>query len=601
MVLSVYEPQYSLLPQESWTTVSSLVLAIRIDWLGLLGGCKSKIDFEDIDSWIQGNYFICPLSYWTNLSIAMPPGPLPNVTAPKCEFYFVNKSARSSNLSRSEAGKKSEIFRHVQRWRKRPRPHTAPADAALKRDHVQSKAFLQAPALEQLGRQRIDEAGDCIAVSPYPKQATSGIPAAGAPTLRFQYSVSVQHLLLRLPISSLIPCGCTGSSAVNAETVLPPLQRRDQPPPLGLDSATIKLSFENYMRLMHPHNPILRGARFPRERFANWKLIDRSILLFGAALGQTYSHNDPLNSNSIPGWPYFASAAPVLDEFPKEADLSHLQANLLAALYMGQLAQPSQAYRYLSNACRICQILICAGRANSENITPASKNPIKLAFWSCLQLEHDFITELHLPRSHIWEYDKGWTQIPEPEYWASCTDLKRYTDQIFLRRMLDKIHRTLNIDVPGLKPDFRLIDNLDECLEAWRKHLGDKNWDDNDYCCAEVSDARRRARYYETKYTIHRSALLFLLDSLHLRPPYTPNLSCDSIYASPPVSVTSSSSEFIDHNVETEILLISGEQDGKRLLRSARACIHAAVRNIMIFDPMPSSLVANNAFFVAQA
>jgi hypothetical protein len=322
--------------------------------------------------------------------------------------------------------------------------------------------------------------------------------------------------------------------------------------------------------------------------------------LFGAALGQIYSHNDPLNPNVIPGWAYFASAAPVLDEFPEEADLSYLQANLLAALYMGQLAQPSQAYSYLSNACRICQILICPSRANSEDVTPASKNPIKLAFWSCLQLEHDFITELHLPRSHIWEYDKGWTQIPEPEYWASCTDLKRYTDQIFLRRMLDKIHRTLNADMPGLKPDLGLIDNLDECLEAWRKHLGDKNWDDNDYYCAEISDARRRARYYETKYIIHRSTLLCLLDSPHLRPSCTTNSSCDSTYASPSASATSSSSEFIGHNVETEMLFIS-DKDGKRLLRSARACVRAAIRNIMIFDPMPSSLVANNAFFIAQA
>jgi hypothetical protein len=537
----------------------------------------------------------------------MPPGPLPSVTGPTSEFYFVNKSAKSSNLSRSEAGKKSEIFRHVQRWRKRARPHTAPADAALKREHVQSKGtvtqapILQAPTPERPSRKGIEKAEECVAASHYPKHVTPGIPAADAPALRFQYSVSVQHLLLRLPISALIPRGHTKSSVVNVETILPPLQRRDQPPLLSLDSATIKLSFENYMRLMHPHNPILRGARFPRERFADWKLIDRSILLFGAALGQIYSHNDPLNSNVIPGWAYFASAAPVLDNFPQKADLSYLQANLLAALYMGQLAQPSEAYSYLSNACRICQILICPSRANSEDITPASKNPIKLALWSCLQLEHDFITELHLPRSHIWEYDKGWTQIPEPEYWASGTDLKRYTDQIFLRRMLDKIHRTLNADVPGLKPDLRLIDTIDECLEAWRKHLGDKNWDDDDYYCAEISDAPRRARYYETKHIIHRSALLFLLDSPHLRSSTTPNSSCHSAYTSPSVSATSFSGEFIDHNVETEVLLISGTQDGKRLLRSARACIRAAVRNIMIFDLMPSALVANNAFFIAQA
>jgi hypothetical protein len=534
--------------------------------------------------------------------IAMPPSPLPNVAGPKPEFYFVNKSATSKNLSRSEARKRSEIFRHVQRWRQLPGPHTALANAALKRGRIQNKTYtsiLQAPTLEKFDHHGgIDEGGEYVAISPYPHHVTLGIPAAGAPTLRFRYSVSVQHLLLRLPISSLIPRGRTEPSTANMEIILPPLH---QPPLLNLNSATIKRSFENYVRLMHPHNPILRGAQFPQERFADWKLVDRSILLFGAALGQISSHGDSLNSNDIPGWTLFASAARVLDEFPKEANLSYLQANLLAALYMGLLAQPSQAYRYLSNACRICQILICSSRANSEKVASASRNPIKLAFWTCLQLEHDFVTELHLPRSHIWEYDKGWAEIPEPECWASRAELKRYTDQIFLRRMVGKIHRTLNIDVPGLKPDFQLMDELDNSLETWRRHLGDKNWNDNDYYCTEISDARRRARYYDTKSAIHRSALLFLLDSPYLQSSYAPHSSCGSAYASPPVSATSPNSEFIDCNAETEILLISSMQDGKRLLRSARACVHAATRHIMTIDSMPSSLVANNAFFVAQA
>src|SRR3954470_20934157 len=109
---------------------------------------------------------MCSFLHWTNLSIVMPPDPLPNVTGPTCEFYFVNKSAKSSNLSRSEAGKKSEIFRHVQRWRKRPRPHTAPADPALKRNHVQSKGkvtyapIIKVPTPEHLNRQTIDKAGE---------------------------------------------------------------------------------------------------------------------------------------------------------------------------------------------------------------------------------------------------------------------------------------------------------------------------------------------------------------------------------------------------------------------------------------------------------
>src|ERR1700722_1372126 len=108
----------------------------------------------------------------------MPPGPLPSVTGPTSEFYFVNKSAKSSNLSRSEAGKKSEIFRHVKRWRKRARPHTAPADAALKREHVQSKdtvtqaPILQAPTPERPSRKDIEKAEECVAASHYPKHVT---------------------------------------------------------------------------------------------------------------------------------------------------------------------------------------------------------------------------------------------------------------------------------------------------------------------------------------------------------------------------------------------------------------------------------------------
>jgi hypothetical protein len=57
------------------------------------------------------------------------------------------------------------------------------------------------------------------------------------------------------------------------------------------------------------------------------------------------------NMDAIPGLAYFAKAAVIIGEHPGGTDLSYIQANLLAALYMGQLARILPCSFYISSAC----------------------------------------------------------------------------------------------------------------------------------------------------------------------------------------------------------------------------------------------------------
>ncbi|KAK4934637.1 hypothetical protein LTR10_024154 [Elasticomyces elasticus] len=57
------------------------------------------------------------------------------------------------------------------------------------------------------------------------------------------------------------------------------------------------------------------------------------------------------NMDAIPGLAYFAKAADILGELPGGTDVSHIQANLLAGLYMGQLARLLPSYFYINKAC----------------------------------------------------------------------------------------------------------------------------------------------------------------------------------------------------------------------------------------------------------
>jgi hypothetical protein len=307
----------------------------------------------------------------------------------------------------------------------------------------------------------------------------------------------------------------------------------------------------------------------------------------------------------IPGLAYFAVGAGILGELPGGGDVAHIQANLLAGLYMGQLARIIASHFYISNACKACQVLIESTEYKSPVIKPSRKNLIKFAFWTCLQLESDILAEVLLPPSGITRYEakmlfempNGVTLEPNPDEanpspLTSTPNIFRilrfYSTQIQLRRTLNDIHSNLykekDKEVPyDQKPPLKVIESLNVNLEAWRSSLGNWNWNDREHKSIDINVARMRGKYYGAKYIINRPALGYLL-ALRAGPACASSSTPGSRPSwSPVVAPTYQSSS------ETEVQM------------AAEACVAAAMRSTTVFDSVPERIIITNVFGTAHA
>jgi hypothetical protein len=66
----------------------------------------------------------------------------------------------------------------------------------------------------------------------------------------------------------------------------------------------------------------------------------------------------PRNLNVIPGLAYFAAATDIIGNQLGGNSLLHVQANILASLYHGQLARIAEAQAYIHQAARALQVLL---------------------------------------------------------------------------------------------------------------------------------------------------------------------------------------------------------------------------------------------------
>lgn len=64
------------------------------------------------------------------------------------------------------------------------------------------------------------------------------------------------------------------------------------------------------------------------------------------------------NVDVIPGLAYYAHATDILGNCHGGNDLAHVQANLLAGLYAGQLARTFESWSWIHTACRACRYLV---------------------------------------------------------------------------------------------------------------------------------------------------------------------------------------------------------------------------------------------------
>lgn len=84
----------------------------------------------------------------------------------------------------------------------------------------------------------------------------------------------------------------------------------------------------------------------------------RSLAEAMPAVDQPVFERKNRNVDTIPGFAYYAKASDILGNLHGGNDLSHAQANLLAGLYMGQLARVIESWGWIYAASIKCRILI---------------------------------------------------------------------------------------------------------------------------------------------------------------------------------------------------------------------------------------------------
>lgn len=313
------------------------------------------------------------------------------------------------------------------------------------------------------------------------------------------------------------------------------------------------------------------------------------------------------NMDVMPGLAYFAKAADILGELPGGSDVSHIQANLLAGLYMGQLARILPSYFYINKACNAAQILIESTPYVRSTMTASRRNLINFAFWSCLQLESDIAAELELPLSGIGRFESPQhkemptsvtlEKIPESSHEDEI--LRFYSYQIQLRLTMNSIHATLYraSKDPWTRPSNTLMAALNQNLEDWRKMLDDWDWNDDDHESPDINVARMRGKYYGAKYIIWRPAVKYTLLQLEaaMNKEQAAESPAEHDQNSGATSPSMSNPSFPLPRFKT-LPYIRPE-----LLDASRICVQAAIRSTTVFDKVPRRLVVTNIFGTAHA
>ncbi|KAL8786662.1 MAG: hypothetical protein Q9195_008116 [Heterodermia aff. obscurata] len=291
------------------------------------------------------------------------------------------------------------------------------------------------------------------------------------------------------------------------------------------------------------------------------------------------------NVDIIPGLSYYAPATDILGNLHGSNDLLHVQAYLLAGLYMGQLARTFESFNWIASACRACRFLVRDPSLGKES--EPRKNQIKFAFWTCSQLESDILAELDLVRSGIQElrevqYPTGYVEPGEYSTW-DCSEtqiMAYYSGQIHIRNQLNDIQKDLYApeNIERATRGFRLRDALIENLDHWRKYVPPAiQWKDDDEPASNINAARLRAKYYGASYIIHRPFLRYALEHEIFSETASPGS------MGPPHAMT------------------HFERD--QILKSCKTCVSAAIQSTIAFDRVMDKerLIVTNIFGTAHA
>ena len=132
--------------------------------------------------------------------------------------------------------------------------------------------------------------------------------------------------------------------AFSAPRSFSPLTTQDSPPPGSIKQSPVSSSFSTHASTRSPMSEI-RGNSWPRG------LYEEQTQPF---TGRKYDRNVDI----IPGLAYFAYATDILGNQHGGMELAHVQANLLAGLYMGQLACAFESWSWIRTACSVCHHIV---------------------------------------------------------------------------------------------------------------------------------------------------------------------------------------------------------------------------------------------------
>ncbi|KAK8154681.1 hypothetical protein IWX90DRAFT_392654 [Phyllosticta citrichinensis] len=292
------------------------------------------------------------------------------------------------------------------------------------------------------------------------------------------------------------------------------------------------------------------------------------------------------NVDVTPGLAYYTVAVEIIGAVHGGNNISHGQAGVLAALYMGQLARVLESWSWIAYACRVLGVLI------------DKVNLIRLLYWTCLQLESDILAEMsHLRPSGI-SKDEERIGLPTQQWLPEPLDLPEemvwlyYFTQIQLRKILNRTHLALYSKSRLPLVSFLRIHEL--TLYSWRDTVPPwMRWDDADEPATDMNMARMRAKYYGARYIIARPILHF---AIH----------CNPAPAFLMKKYGYTETDESDEPDPTEPLISDDttKVSWYKVVRACKRCVDSAVQSTIAFDGIQNEnmrLIVTNIFGTAHA
>ncbi|KAH6651419.1 hypothetical protein F5144DRAFT_85374 [Chaetomium tenue] len=311
-------------------------------------------------------------------------------------------------------------------------------------------------------------------------------------------------------------------------------------PDADFSEAAVQKYIKSYVENIQNMYPLLTPSELRAMPSPKGESIESALTLLVLALGKICLHPRipdvmPLEKGSlqggsarrnmdvIPGLDYFACASRILGGQLAADSLTHIQVDLLAGLYYGQLVRPIESYAFVRRASHKLQQVMrrwahertgsnehAGGHEHTGRST--TKNAILFAFGTCLDLESDLVAELRLPPSGLSAY-----QSP-----ACFPDIALAEQQGFDKRVLESFcaHWCLREAVAqicssiytsqGLAPYIHVPDA--NAVQYAQTALGNCNIPSE---CSPVEAARLRDRYWGGQAMIYRPFINLILKHDH--------------------------------------------------------------------------------------